>query len=296
MNSCDYQQMVTEHLSNERFYCRVNRNLTEYHNEVVSRKLGSMLDKGELSEKVMKGLQNMSPKTAQMYVLPKIHKNKVNGVYPSRPIISGIGNATEKISHFVDEHLKPLVPLIDSFVRDTTDFISKIESISDLPDRYFLVTLDVTSLYTNIPNHEGLVAVAKTLQRHKPKFRASYSSLLELLKLVLHSNNFEFNGTHYLQTGGTAMGTRVAPSYANIFMGNLETTLLEKSEHKPHTFKRYIDDIFLIWTHSLQTLHEFINYLNHAHKTIKFTSEISEVEIPYLDTIVYRIPAQTSWV
>ncbi len=43
-------------------------------------------------------------------------------------------------------------------------------------------------------------------------------------------------------------------------------------------------------THSLQTLHEFINYLNHAHKTIKFTSEISEEEIPYLDTTVYRIP------
>ncbi len=76
-----------------------------------------------------------------MYVLPKIHKQQVNGVYPSRPIISGIGNATEKISHFVDEHLKPLVPLIDSYVRDTTDFISKIENISDLPDRFFLVTL-----------------------------------------------------------------------------------------------------------------------------------------------------------
>ncbi len=55
--------MVAVHLSNDKFYCRVNRNLTEYHNGVVSRKLGSMFDKGELSEKVMKGLQNISPKT-----------------------------------------------------------------------------------------------------------------------------------------------------------------------------------------------------------------------------------------
>ncbi len=86
------------------------------------------------------------------------------------------------------------------------------------------------------------------------------------------------------------MGTRVAPSYANIFMGNLETTLLDKAANKPHTFKRFIDDIFLLWTHSLQSLNEFIGYLNNAHKTIKFTSEISEEEIPYLDTTVYRIP------
>lgn len=85
------------------------------------------------------------------------------------------------------------------------------------------------------------------------------------------------------------MGTRVAPSYANIFMGYLEEKLLDKALFKPHTYKRFIDDIFLIWIHSLQTLNEFVDYLNSAHKTIKFTSEISEKEISFLDTTVYRI-------
>ena len=36
--------------------------------------------------------------------------------------------------------------------------------------------------------------------------------------MVLTMNNFEFNGEHYLQVGGSAMGTRLAPSYANLFM------------------------------------------------------------------------------
>ena len=134
-------------------------------------------------------------------------------MYPSRPIISGIGNATEKISHFVDEHIKPFVSSIPSYIRDITDFISQIENITDLPDKFYLVTLDVTSLYTNIPyNHEGILAVARCLTNNKPDYSTGYSSILELLKLVLHSNNFEFNGNHYLQIGGTAMGTRVAPS------------------------------------------------------------------------------------
>jgi hypothetical protein len=36
--------------------------------------------------------------------------------------------------------------------------------------------------------------------------------------------NFTFNGDHYIQINGTAMGTKMAPSYANIFMGKLEKT------------------------------------------------------------------------
>jgi hypothetical protein len=47
--------------------------------------------------------------------------------------------------------------------------------------------------------------------------------------MVLKKNNFTFNGDHYLQINGTAMGTKMAPSYANIFMGKLEKQLLESS-------------------------------------------------------------------
>ena len=158
-------------------------------------------------------------------MLPKIHKCITRGKVPGRPIISGNGSPTEQISSFVDEHIKLFVPLIPSYIRDTAYFIGKVESLRNLPKDYLLVTMDVTSLYTNIPiNHEGMVAVAKCLNRHKPQYMISNPRLLALLKLVLHCNNFEFNGRHYLQIGGTAMGTKVAPSYANIFMGELENT------------------------------------------------------------------------
>ena len=61
--------------------------------------------------------------------------------------------------------------------------------------------------------------------------------------MVLKNNNFQFNNENYLQISGTAMGTRVAPSYANLFMTDLETKLLDKSMDKPRTWFRYIDDI-----------------------------------------------------
>jgi hypothetical protein len=56
--------------------------------------------------------------------------------------------------------------------------------------------------------------------------------LVQLLTLVLKHNNFTFNGEHFLQINGTAMGTKMAPSYANIFMGKLEKLIIQSALHK----------------------------------------------------------------
>ena len=182
-----------------------------------------------------------------------------------RPIISGNNSPTEKISAFVDEHIKMMVPLIPSYVRDTPDFIKRIENFSHRGD-FYLVTMDVTSLYTNIPNMDGLVSIARSLIKHQPDFTLKYNTLLELLKLVLHKNNFQFNGEHYLQIGGTAMGTKVTPSYANLFMARLEEKLLEKARTDLHVelplFLHYIDDIFIIFPYSEAKLEEFMTLIH----------------------------------
>jgi hypothetical protein len=49
---------------------------------------------------------------------------------------------------------------------------------------------------------------------------------VEMLTLVLKNSNFTFDGNHYLQINGTAMETKMAPSYGNIFIGDLEERLL----------------------------------------------------------------------
>ena len=90
--------------------------------------------------------------------------------------------------------------------------------------------------------------------------------------MILTMNNFCFNENHYLQIHGTAMGTKMAPSYANLFLGYFEANALENAPFQPHTWLRYIDDIFMIWTEGLDNLKIFIDYLNNIHPTIKFTS------------------------
>ena len=71
------------------------------------------------------------------------------------------------------------------------------------------------------------------------------------------------------------MGTKMAPSYANIFMHEIEQGFLQTQTIKPLVWKRYIDDIFVIWTASQTQLDEFLLELNQYHHTIKFTSETS---------------------
>ena len=105
-------------------------------------------------------------------------------------------------------------------------------------------------LYTNIPHEDGIKACeevweARAVEDPPPQI------LINLLTLVLKCNNFEFSGKHYLQIQGTAMGTKMAPSYANIFMGRLERLLLQSVILKPFSWLRFIDDIDMKWTHGI---------------------------------------------
>ena len=65
---------------------------------------------------------------------------------PGRPIVSGIGTLTEYVSAFVDRELQPLLANIPSYIKDTTDFLSKLSGFDNIPDNTILVTL-VSQLY-----------------------------------------------------------------------------------------------------------------------------------------------------
>ena len=83
------------------------------------------------------------------------------------------------------------------------------------------------------------------------------------------------------------MGTRMAPSYANLYLAKFETDALLRAPFQPHIWRRFIDDIFMIWTHSLDDLQTLNTaHLNNIHPTIKFTSNYSLTSIPFLDVSV----------
>ena len=224
------------------------------------------------------------PRIPVFYTLTKIHKPTPVG----RPIISANDGPTEQMSAFVDSLLQPIAKSQQSYLKDTTDFINFIET-TELPEETFLVSLDVTSLYTNIPQQEGINTICRAYENfYGDKKPIPTHSLREILGLILQENSFEFNGLNYLQTHGTAMGTKMAVAFANIFMSAVETEILSLSKTKPLRWKRYIDDIFSLWNVDKEGIEEFITLANQHHPTIKFTAEISDKEINFLDTTVFK--------
>ena len=63
-----------------------------------------------------------------------------------------------------------------------------------------------------------------------------------MLSLILKDNSYQFNGKDYLQTEGTAMETKMAVGFANIFMANIEKEVLRQSTYKPLVWKTFIDE------------------------------------------------------
>ena len=120
----------------------------------------SLKARGIISEKELQHFTYKYKKTTslgKMYLLPKIHKRLYD--VPGRPVISNCGTPTEKVSEFLDHHLKPVMQEGDSYIKDTGDFLNKIKNINAIPKNAILVTADVVGLYPSIPHQAGLKAL-----------------------------------------------------------------------------------------------------------------------------------------
>ena len=110
-------------------------------------------------------------------------------------------------------------------------------------------------MYPSIPREEGLEALESALEHREDK-RISVDSLMELVRVVLKNNFFEFDGEFYHQLRGTAIGTKCALSYAILFMAAFEEKSLFQAPDRPWLWWWYIDDISLIWHHGEEKLHD----------------------------------------
>ena len=229
------------------------------------------------------------PVRPYFYSIPKVHKSLVEPV-PGRPIVSGTQSLTEPLSKYLDLHIKSLVSQLPSYVKDTTDFLNKLGTIEDLSESDFLCTMDVTSLYTNVPHKEGLEALTHFLNQRQI-LTPPTNFLVELSQMVLNKNYFKFENAYYLQCQGVSMGSPCSPNYANLFMGKFEADFVYSNNPYSMYIKcwyRFIDDIYFIFTGSGEQLEKFKLYINSRMPSISFTLEQSRESVPFLDVRVQR--------
>ena len=99
-----------------------------------------------------------------------------------------------------------------------------------------------------------------------------------------------FNGVNYLQKKGCSTGTKCTPGYTNIFMGLLEEKFIfPLLTNLTGFYLRFIDDIFLIWNGTKTEFDNFLKKINECHPSIKSEYEMSQTEINFLDTAVFKV-------
>ena len=156
----DYIIEAERQLNDGTKYKKIKSNPTDLYLEKIKVTLQNFKTQGLIGSRIADSLIPEQVRTARFYMLPKTHKPN----YPGRPVISSVSPHTSEISRFVDYHMQGNVMKLKPYVKDTTDFITKIESKPSVPAQSLLVSMDVKSLYTNIPHKEGLESVKTSLE------------------------------------------------------------------------------------------------------------------------------------
>ena len=265
-------------LSDTSFYAKIPKDLTSKNQKLVKDTIQNLIVNQELPDTATNLIIN-TPRTSCIYFLPKIHKPN----NPGRPIVSACSCPTELISSYLDRIMTPIVKSLPSYIKDSTHALQIFRDFNFSGQDKLIFTMDITSLYTVIPNSEGLQALKHFFDQRTVK-EPNSETLLRLAELVLMLNCFSFAGNYYKQINGVAMGTRMGPSYANLFVGYVEHQFFNQYDGpKPELYGRYIDDCIGAISSSREELDQFITSVNSFHPALKYTWEISETSLAFLD-------------
>ena len=151
-----------------------------------------------------------------------------------RPIVSFCGSPTYQLSKYLTTVLKPLTDESRHKLQSTENFIDAIKTVQ-VPDDYKLVSFDVKSLFTSIPLQLALDYTETAINNSTIELSLPTDDLMDLLNLCLTSTYFQYNGKHYKQLHGTAMGSPVSVVVAEIVMQNIEERALATYNEHYHS-------------------------------------------------------------
>ena len=294
LDRSDYIWECERQLSDKAVYKPLPGPETEVNIKLFKNVLIGMFRRKEISANVFKNLRvELEDLHFRIfYVLPKIHKPtstwpRKNKIPAGRPIIGNSYSEDTEICRFIDSFLKPIVEQ-QPYILSNSDHLLQTIANLEISSSAILFTLDVASLYTNIPIVEGIKTVKYFFDKF-PNPTRSDQSIISLLSMSLFKNDFVFNRKYYRQIKGVAMGKQYAPNFANLYMSRWEEKVLKVLPGpKPKIWLRYIDDIFGIWEGSIKELDIFIESVNKIDKNIQVSGNTSLLDVQFLDLVIFK--------
>ena len=265
-----YNNQVLNHINDKNYYVESDINYRYIWMEfyAITNKLKKLPFKNKEFVKDMF-------KIPKFYIIPKLHKNPVK----TRPIVPNLNWVTTEVSIWLHKKLWPYVQDCPWIAENSLGVVHKIDSLC-LTKRPFVYSIDVESMYTNIDITEGL-QVIKSFLTDKGVNVYSITLIVRLLSWVLRNNYFEYGNKTYKQVKGTAMGSNVAPAFANLFMLYYEINMFKVME-RPLIYLRYLDDCLVV-TDSEEKFFKMLEYMQKMSPSLKFTYVVCENSLNFLD-------------
>jgi len=277
----DYIKKMEDCLSDINTYTLLQRNPVNKLLNNLKDLLKRWLNSKYITAQTHKYINSSNPILPRAYGLPKIHKKG----HPLRIIISSSGSPLHKLASYLQKILQDSLPIASSHINNSRDLIQKLEKLY-IPENYILVSLDVISLFTNVP-----IDLITDILDEKWCYIEKHSTIpkdefFNAINFVLHSTFFTFNSKFYKQSYGAPMGSPLSPIIADLFLQKLETEVLYKLSIKPIFYFRYVDDIALS-THNT-ALNDLLLNFNSYHPRLKFTMEIGGNSLNFLDLTIIK--------
>lgn len=240
--------------------------------------------------------------TAANAVIGGVHFEKISGEYgpgyaygnvkihkenkPLRPIISQIPSPLYRLAKRLNKLLKPYVPAKYS-LESSEEFIDilRVKRPSGI-----LASIDVESLFTNVPIEETIKIILKEVFQNPNSALPPLNLTPWILEKMLRSCTTETpfrgpDGLLYRQKDGVAMGSPLGPLFASFYMSAVENSVLSDITMAPSIYCRYVDDVF-VDVQDEDHLNMLISCLE-ERSVLHFTSEVGiRQKIPFLDVEV----------
>ena len=282
MDKTDYFDKMDALVNDKQTYEELKRDPTPSLQRKLNSKILTLKKTDAIDTQRYYRLRCSVPQPPKLYGLPKLHKPGI----PMRPIVSFCGSPTYQLSKYLTTILQPLTDKSRRKLQSTENFIDAIKTVQ-IPDDYKLVSFDVKSLFTSIPLQLALQCTETAIQQSTAKLPLPTEDIMDLLNLCLTSTYFQYNGRHYKQLHGTAMGSPVSVVVAEIVMQHVEESALATCRQTIPLWLRYVDDTFTA-VHK-DEIDDFHDHLNEQNADIQFTKEIEENgKLPFLDCLVSR--------
>ncbi|CAH8571709.1 unnamed protein product [Heterobilharzia americana] len=230
----------------------------------VTANLVKLLEMNVITSQKFALLKPTESRFPHLYGLPKVHKPN----NPLRPIMSMCKSPTHKLAQWLVELLDPIKKQFCKYsLKDTFEVIKCLEHVNIKGK--FMCSFDVNSLFTNVPLVKTIDILCGYISVHKFPIPITLDHLKQLLLLCTNNIKFTFEGEHFRQVDGVAMGSPLGPLLADIFMSHVEN-LAENLIDQAHLYRRYVDDILIICENSNQAT-SILNRLNEVQNSISLT-------------------------